>query len=84
MNTNPFQNDMRHGGVGVHYDSGRLIISNLFQERGGVLAVIKHAYRQSLFGDEELSEELLQVQQACWENTQKHFEVGFGIKTRRS
>lgn len=56
---------MRHGGVGIHYDCGSLVISNLFQQRRWVLAVVKHAHRQSLLGNEELPEELLQVQQAC-------------------
>lgn len=73
---------MRHGGVGIHYDRGSLVISNLFQERRWVLTVIKHAHRQSLLGNEELPEELLQVQQACRlekphqpTHTQKHTQT---------
>ena len=60
--TNPFQNDVWHGGVGVDYDGGGLVISYLLQERGRVLAVVKHTHWQSLLGDEESPEELLQVQ----------------------
>lgn len=60
--TYPLQNDMWHGGVGVDDDSGRLVIPDLLQQRGGILAVVEHAHRQGLLGDEELPEELLQVQ----------------------
>ena len=64
--TDPLQNDVWHGGVGVYYDGGRLVVSYLLQQRGGVLAVIEHAHWQRLLGDEEPPEELLQVQKACW------------------
>lgn len=64
--TDPLQNDVRHRGVGVHDDGGGLVVSDLLQQRGGVLALVEHAHRQRLLGDEEPPEELLQVQKACW------------------
>lgn len=64
--TDPLQNDVWHGGVGVYDDSGGLVVSYLLQQRGWVLAVIEHAHWQRLLGDEEPPEELLQVQKACW------------------
>lgn len=58
----PLQNDMRHGRVGVDDDGGRLVVPDLLQQWGGVAAVVEHAHRQGLLGDEELPQELLQVQ----------------------
>lgn len=42
--TNPFQNHMGHGGVGVDYNCCCLVISYLLKEGGRVLAVIKHTH----------------------------------------
>lgn len=47
---------MGHGGIGVDDDGGGLVISDLFEEGGWVLAVIQHAYREGFLGDEKLSQ----------------------------
>lgn len=52
---------MGHGGIGVDYDGSRLIIPDFLEEWGGVPAVIQHADRQRVLGDQELPEQLLQV-----------------------
>lgn len=52
----PFQNVVGHGGIGIDDDSGSLVISNLFEEGSGVLAVIQHANGECFLGNEKLSQ----------------------------
>ncbi len=54
--TYPFQNNVRHGGVGIHYDGGSLVITDLLEKGGGILAVIQHANGKGFLGDEKLSQ----------------------------
>lgn len=51
---------VRDGGVGVNDDCGHFVIAYLLQQGGGVQAVVQHAHRQRLPGDEEAPDQLLQ------------------------
>lgn len=50
------QDEVGDGRVGVDDDGGHFVIANLLQQRGGVQAVIQHAHRQRLPGDEETTD----------------------------
>lgn len=54
------QDEVRDGCVGVDDDGGHFVVSDLLQQRGGVQAVVQHAHRQRLPGDEEATHQLLQ------------------------
>lgn len=60
-------------------DGGCLVVPDLLQERGGVAAVIQHAHRQRVLGDQELPQQLLQVQKALGEKREKE-QVPFHVR----
>lgn len=50
------QDEVRDGSIGVDNNGGDLVISDLLEQRRGIVGVIQHPDREGFLGDEELAD----------------------------
>lgn len=50
------QDEVRDGSIGVDNNGGDLVVSDLLEQRRGIVGVVQHPDREGFLGDEELAD----------------------------